>query len=230
MIKTIIFDFDGLVLDTESVAFQSWQMIYHEYNCVLPFEKWALCIGTGFDAFNPYVYLEEQYGYPINRGAIDERRAAYEQEMLSSLQPLPGVEADMRAAKSLGLRVGIASSSSRNWVVGHLTRLGLIAYVDAIACGDEVQHKKPDPELYLTVLTRLGVAAKEAIAIEDSPNGTRAAQRAGIFCVTVPNAITSQLTFDHIDLRLSSLADMPLTELIQTVESRQQERKDLNVG
>jgi HAD superfamily hydrolase (TIGR01509 family) len=222
MIKAIIFDFDGLILDTESAAFQSWQVIYGEYNCVLPLEKWALCIGTGFDAFNPYAYLEEQYGRPIDRGELDKRRVAYDQKLIEQLKPLPGIEEDLRAARGLGLKVGVASSSSRNWVAGHLKRLGLLQYFDAMAFGNEVEHKKPDPELYLTVLARLEVTAQGAMAIEDSPNGTKAAQRAGIFCVTVPNAITTQLSFEHVDLRLSSLADMPLEELVRKVESMQQ--------
>lgn len=226
MIKAVIFDFDGLILDTESAAFQSWQTVYREYHCVLPLEKWALCIGTGFDAFNPYMYLEEQYGHAIDRLELDKRRVAYDQELLARLRPLPGVEEDLRAARGLGLKVGVASSSSRNWVAGHLTRLGLIDYFDAMAFGDEVAHKKPDPELYLMALARLGAVADEAIAIEDSPNGTKAAQRAGIFCVTVPNAITGQLTFEHIDLRLSSLADRSLRELVREVEARQREQKD----
>ena len=111
-----------------------------------------------------------------------------------------------------------ASSSSRNWVVGHLSQLGLLSYFDYIRCGDEVARKKPDPELYLAVLAALHIQAEQAIVLEDSPNGILAARRAGIFCVAVPNPLTSQLPLDHANLRLASLADMSLERLIEEVQ------------
>ncbi|HEY6408189.1 MAG TPA: HAD-IA family hydrolase, partial [Ktedonobacteraceae bacterium] len=119
-----------------------------------------------------------------------------------------------------GLKIGVASSSGHEWVDSHLARLGLIDYFDSIKCYDDVKHTKPDPELYLAVLTALGVQGYQAIALEDSPNGVIAAQRAGIFCVAVPNPVTRQLSLDHADLYLSSLSDVPLEELLVKVQER----------
>ena len=141
-------------------------------------------------------------------------------ELLALKETLPGVESYIADAKRLGLKLGVASSSSRAWVTGHLERLGLLANFDYIRCGDEVTHKKPDPELYQAVLDGLGLQGSQAIALEDSPNGVRAAQRAGIFCVAIPNIITGQLDLAHADLKLTSMAAMPLERLIEVAESR----------
>jgi HAD superfamily hydrolase (TIGR01509 family) len=219
-IHGLIFDFDGLILDTEESEFLSWQEMYKEHNAVLSLEHWAVCIGGSSELFDVYGHLEEQIGRPVVREEIAARRRVLHHEMLALKSVLPGVENYIESAKRLGLKLGVASSSSRAWVVGHLERLGLYGYFDYIRCGNEVAHKKPDPELYLAVLDGLGIQADEAIALEDSPNGVRAAQRAGIFCVAVPNVITGQLNLAHADLRLSSMADMPLEELIQIAEYR----------
>ena len=90
--------------------------------------------------------------------------------------------------------------------------------------GDEVSQKKPYPEIYLSVLELLGVCADQAIALEDSPNGVLAAQRAGIFCVAIPNPVTSQLSLDHADIRLQSLTDLSLDQLIALIENKRSER------
>jgi HAD superfamily hydrolase (TIGR01509 family) len=234
MIQALIFDFDGLILDTEISSFQSWQAIYQEYQCELPLQKWAACVGGGVELFDPCDYLELLLGAPVAREALTVRRRLLHLEMIGSLGALPGVEDYLLTAKQLGLRLGVASSSPRAWVEGHLSRLKLLNYFDHLCCGDEVTHKKPHPELYLSVLAALGVSADEAFALEDSPNGVRAAQRAGMFCVAVPNIITSQLSLVHADMRLASLADISLTALIAEVErrrviERQEDRSSITV-
>jgi len=220
MIQALIFDFDGLILDTEISAFQSWQEIYQEYCCELPLEKWVACVGGGVELFDPCDYLETLLNGPIERETLLHRRRLRHHEMISALSALPGVEEYILAAKQLNLKLAVASSSSREWVEGHLGRLKLLKYFDCLCCGDEVAHKKPHPELYLTALTALDVQANEAFALEDSPNGVWAAQRAGLFCVAVPNIITRELPLAHADLRLTSLTAMSLVDVISEIERR----------
>jgi HAD superfamily hydrolase (TIGR01509 family) len=220
MIKALIFDFDGLIIDTEMSSYQTWQEIYEEYNCQLPFSTWAICIGGSPQLFDPCEYLEQQIGRPVLREEIRLRRRQRHIRIVEAQPVLPGVEDYILSAKRLDLKIGIASSSSHEWVDTHLTRLGLIDYFDSIRCSDDVKHTKPDPELYLAVLDALGVHGHQAIALEDSPNGVIAAQRAGIFCVAVPNPVTSQLSLDHADLNLSSLRDVSLDQLLAEAQER----------
>lgn len=220
MIQALIFDFDGLILDTELSAYQSWQEIYQEYDCDLPLQEWARCIGGAGHLFDPCAYLETLLQRPVERDALRSKRRQRHLELIASRTTLPGVEEYLTDSRRLGFKLAVASSSSKEWVTDHLSRLGLLDYFDALRCGDSVTHKKPHPELYCSALRDLGVAAEQAIALEDSPNGVLAAQRAGIFCVAVPNVITGQLLLDHADLRLSSLSDLPLEGLLAEVAKR----------
>jgi beta-phosphoglucomutase-like phosphatase (HAD superfamily) len=118
-------------------------------------------------------------------------------------------------AKALGLKLGVASSSTTDWVKGHLARLGILERFDCVTCRDDVANVKPEPDLYLAALECLGVAASDAIAIEDSPNGVTAAKVAGMRCVAVPNSITARLDLSHADVILASLADTTLLDLVR---------------
>lgn len=219
MITTVIFDFDGLILDSEVVVYRSWQEIYQEYGCTLPLEKWLLRIGGSEDIFDAHCYLESLIKQPLSRPDLTRKRIARQFVLLSTYDALPGVRQMLTQATELELKIGLASSSDRTWVEGHLKRLELYKQFDSILCYEDVLHTKPHPEPYLSVLKALGVPAHQAIAFEDSPNGVRAAKDAGIFCVAVPNALTRQLSLDHADMQLPSLAEMPLNELLHLVES-----------
>jgi HAD superfamily hydrolase (TIGR01509 family) len=213
MIKALIFDFDGLILDTEGPEYQSWQEIYQAYGCSLSLSKWTEAIGT-LDTFDPYDDMAQQLGQPVDRAVVGARQRTRFNELMADQSILPGVERCIFKARELGLKLGLASSSSRRWVTGYLGQLGLQAYFDSIKCGDDVECTKPDPAVYVATLQALKVKAHEAIALEDSPNGVLAAKRAGIFCVAVPNAMTQQLSFDLADLQISSLAELSLEKLL----------------
>lgn len=222
MIRGLIFDFDGLILDTELPAFQCWQEIYQEHGCHLALSAYATCIGSWASTFDPYAHLEQQLGRVVDREEIYRRRRQRCLELVAQQPILPGVRKYIADAKRWGLKLGVASSSPRDWVAGHLARLGLLPFFDCLKCGDEVTATKPDPELYHAALSILALRAEEAIALEDSPNGVTAAKSAGIFCVAVPNPVTSQLSLDHADLRLPSLAHVPFEKLLRKAKKRPQ--------
>ena len=213
MIKALVFDFDGVILDTEGPEYQSWQEIYQAYGCSLSLPKWTEAIGT-HDTFDPYDDIAQQLGRPIDRAAVRAKQRTRFAELMADQAMLPGVERYISKARELGLKLGLASSSSRRWVTGHLAQLKLEAYFDSIKCADDVERTKPDPAVYLATLQALKVKAHEAIALEDSPNGVLAAKRAGIFCVAAPNAMTQQMSFDLADLQISSLVELSLEKLL----------------
>jgi HAD superfamily hydrolase (TIGR01509 family) len=217
-IKALIFDFDGLILETEEPVYRSWQELFAELNCSLPFENWATIIGSSENFFDPFDLLEEQFGQAVNRKELGRRRFQRETELVQMQPILPGVLDYLQDAKRIGLRMAVASSSSNEWVTGHLKRLGIFGYFDRIVTRDDVERTKPDPELFLKALEVLSARPEQAIVFEDSPNGLAAAHAAGIFCVAVPNPLTRRLDLSQADLEIESLASLPLEKLLKRIE------------
>jgi HAD superfamily hydrolase (TIGR01509 family) len=215
-IRAFLFDFDGLILDTELASRAGWELLYREHGHELPPELWATVVGT-YGAWDPMAHLEELVGEPLEREALNVRRYAHEIALIEAEELRPGIAEYLAAARQHGLKRAIVSSSNRRWVETHLERLEEAAGWDAIctAEGDRARAK-PAPTLYLDALDALGVAASEAVAFEDSPHGVRAAKEAGIFCVAVPNEVTRDLGLENsgADLVVDSLADLPPDELL----------------
>ena len=217
--KALIFDFDGLILDTETSDYYSWQQVYQTYGQELPLPLWLTYVGgTAATDFEPYDYLEALLGEKVDREQIWINRRKIDLEALEGLPPLPGVEDLLLAAKDRGLKLAVASSSPASWVEGHLTRLELLDYFDEIVTSDDVEKTKPDPALFLLAADRLGVLPGEVVVLEDSQNGVVGAKKAGIFVVAVPNLITRESDLSAADLHLNSMADITLDELLAIVE------------
>jgi len=220
MIRALIFDFDGLMVDTESPAYESWLGIYREYDQELPLSLWSAVLGGSGLEFDPIAYLAKRVSQPLDAAAIRARRWQCKLELVAAQPLLAGVADYIAAGTRLGLTLGVASSSSRAWVVGHLDRLGVTDQFAAITTADDVTRVKPHPDIYVASAAALGVRPDEAIALEDAPNGLLAAKQAGLFCVAVPNLLTRQLPLDHADLRITSLADVPLESLLDMIQDR----------
>jgi len=214
MFKAIVFDFDGLILDTEGPVYRSWVEVYQAHGEELPFERWIQIVGSTTLEFHPQHHLEERLGKPLPQEVLD-RRVSRRTELVLAEKLLPGVVELADEAASAGFKLGVASSSTNDWVRGHLARLGILDRFDCIRCRDDVAHAKPEPDLYLAALDCLGVGANEAVAIEDSPNGIAAAKRAGLRCVAIPNPITRGLDLSHADLVVASLAGLSLAGLVE---------------
>ncbi|MGH3104386.1 MAG: HAD-IA family hydrolase [Gaiellaceae bacterium] len=213
-VRGLLFDFDGLIVDTETTSFASWQEVYREHGHELPFERWAAIIGT-VGGFDPFAHLEELSG-PLDRDAVLERQRVRELALAEVEELRPGVLEYLERARELGLATAIVSSASRDWIDRHLARLERAEHFDAIVTADrDPARAKPRPTLYLEALDRLGLRADEAIAFEDSPNGVRAAKAAGLFCVAVPNGVTASLGLDEADIVVPALADLPLAVLLE---------------
>jgi len=214
MKRALIFDFDGLILETEEPIYKSWLQVYQAFGQDLPLEEWSLVVGTS-DHTDPLLVLEQRLGRPLDRPALALQRKAMEAALVAAQPIMPGVELFLKDARRLSVKLAVASSSSGRWVGGHLRRLGLLDYFDCLRVREDVALTKPDPSLYLAAAACLGVRPQEAIALEDSTNGILAAKRAGMYCVAVPNAITCSFDLSQADLQLSSLAELPLEELLK---------------
>jgi HAD superfamily hydrolase (TIGR01509 family) len=216
-IRAFLFDFDGLILDTELASRAGWQLLYRDHGHELPAEMWATLVGTTHAPWDPMSHLEELVGEPLEREALNERRYAHELALIEAEELRPGIAEYFAAARRHGLKRAIVSSSNDQWVEMHLERLGEAVGWDAMCTANRDRARaKPSPTLYLEALEKLQVGAAEAVAFEDSPNGVRAAKAAGIFCVAVPNEVTRELGLEEsgADLLLDSLADLPPDELL----------------
>jgi HAD superfamily hydrolase (TIGR01509 family) len=213
VIRALVFDFDGLILETETPAYQSWAEIYREHGHDIPLDLWHAYIGS--DAgFDPAGHLAALVGEGFDLAAAQARRDARKSELVAALDVMDGVRQYVADAKRLGLRLAVASSSSRAWVLGHLERLGLAAEWGAVLARSDVARTKPAPDLYLAAVRALGVAPHESVAFEDSANGIAAAKDAGLLCVAVPNALTAGMDLSRADMKINSLAETRLEELL----------------
>ncbi len=215
MLKALIFDFDGLILDTETPEVLVWQSIYREYGFELPVDEWAKTIGgygiSNFDAAEHLALLSQGRLEPA------PMRTRYRREselLIHASDIMPGVVNLIEQAREQGVQVAIGSSSPHSWVDTHAKRLGIFHYFKHIICQDDVApgRTKPNPDIYLKALEVLKVQNTEAVVFEDSLNGVEAARRAKIFVVAVPNPLTSKMGVSG-DLTVSSLANLSLQEL-----------------
>jgi len=216
VIRALVFDFDGLILDTETLVFEAWRREYAHHGETLEIELWTERIGTDGSTFDPLVQLRARVG-DFDEAALHARRRAYREARLEALQPLPGVETALDDARTAGIPIALASSSPADWVLGNLERVGLLEAFDSIATGDEVPAAKPAPDVYVLATSRLGVPPEESLALEDSPNGVRAAKAAGLRCLAVPGPMTRSLAFHEADAVADSLAERPLCEWLNVL-------------
>lgn len=213
-LQALIFDFDGLILDTETPEVGVWQTIFQEHGHELPVNEWAKTIGGyGLSTYDAATHLSQLTG--LDSAPLRARYRSESDAIIHASPILPGVMELLDAASERNVRRAVASSSRHAWVDSHLSRLGLAARFDEVICSDDVApgRTKPNPDLFLLAAERLKVQKDAAVIFEDSPNGVRAAKSAGIFVVAVPNPLTIRLGVDGADLTVGSLAEVTLDRL-----------------
>ena len=216
MLRALIFDFDGLILDTETPEVLVWQSIYKEHGFELPVGEWEKTVGGyGISDFDPAQHLSAQ-----TQGRLDpvSLRAKYRLEADAIIHAKPiqlGIMDMIQQAQAEGLKVAIGSSSPHSWVDTHTRRLDIYHHFDPIICQDDVLpgRTKPHPDIYIKALETLQVDKSEAVVFEDSPNGVLASKRAGVFVVAVPNPLTAKMNVTG-DLTVPSLAELSLQDLM----------------
>jgi putative hydrolase of the HAD superfamily len=212
-IEALVFDFDGLLMDTESSMLASWRYEWRQHGLELDVDTFFAEHG-GDVTEQRYARLAEAVGPTYDRSASHARRLAHRDGLHATLDLAPGIRDWLDDAGSRGLRLAVASSSPRAWVYRLLGGIGCLTRFEVLAYGDEVGGHKPDPAVYLLALRRLGLAGAQAVAFEDTPHGVAAAKAAGLWCVAVPNHYVDPARFGAADLVLSSAADLRLDEVL----------------
>lgn len=206
MLRALIFDFDGLILDTETPLIDAYAEVHAAHGVAFDRTLFLRSVGHADYAFDPW----HGFSPHADRAALEAERRARKDELLRRQPVLPGVVALLDAARAAGLRVGLASNSEHAWCEPHLARLGLRSRFEFLACREDAASPKPEPDLYRLVLRRFGLRGHEAVALEDSQTGILAAKRAHLFAVAVPNPSTAHHDFARADLQVTSLAEVTL--------------------
>lgn len=228
MISALLFDFDGVVVDTEVPTFQAWRDVYAEYGVDLALEDWLPAVGSGSSvsgAFDAVAHLESLIGTTVDREAVIERRSRRKAVLYARAPLLPGVRERLAEARQTGLKTAIVTRNRDERVRAQCHAAGLDHEWHALVCANE-EPTRDKSELYRRALAALHVSADEAVAFEDSPAGVSAAKQARLICIAVPNEITRAASFDDADVVLASLADLPLDEILR-LASRGRGRHDL---
>jgi HAD superfamily hydrolase (TIGR01509 family) len=211
MIRALIFDFDGLILDTETPLIDAWAALHERAGLDYSRADAHRIVGHVDIDFDPWA----AFGSGADRAALECEHRRLSRELTARQPILPGVLTCLRAARARGLKVGVASNSSHEHVDRHLHRLDLQPLFDLICCREDVAAGKPAPDLYHRAVRQLGVAPAEAIAFEDSAAGARAARAAGLWTVAVPNPSTHRHDLSAAHLVVASLEALPLAKLLE---------------
>jgi putative hydrolase of the HAD superfamily len=201
------------VLDTETPIYEAWRAAYRSHGHELTLDDWQHALGT-HGGFEPLAHLAARVGPGLDREATLLRVRSESARGCDAQALLPGVSRLLDTARARGLRRAVASSSTRAWVSGWLERHGVGGLVEVVCGREDVERVKPAPDLFVLAARRLGVDPCRCVAFEDSPNGLRAARAAGMRVVAVPNVLTARLALPEHDLRLDSLAERPLDEIL----------------
>ena len=221
MLEALVLDFDGTILDTETPEVETWRTIFANHGAVFPDEYWINAIGRGADQIteSPLELLAR-----LSTGAVHHEnvQAEYESLRLEAIHQLdcrPGIGELISRVSSQRIPMGVASSSLHDWVDPHLARLRMDQF-HAVVCADDVSRAKPFPDLYLEVCRRLGAHPHKSVAIEDSPNGIRAAKAAGLLCIAIPNPCTLNLDLSEADYQFESAESIELEWINAIIQDR----------
>jgi HAD superfamily hydrolase (TIGR01509 family) len=214
-VQAVVFDFDGLIVDTEMPDYLAWQAVYARCGWSFPLDSWVRNVGRIDNPFDALAPFRASDGPITPEAALALRRTEHDRLEPEYLTPLPGVLALLDALTHAGIPTGIASSTQRSRVINLLVRMHLDDRFQVVAGGDEVPAAKPAPFVYLLAARRLDVRPAACVALEDSEPGVRAAKAAGMGCIAVPSHITRGSDFSAADLVVQSLLDVTLDTIAQ---------------
>jgi putative hydrolase of the HAD superfamily len=204
--RALVFDFDGLIVDTESAIYEAWRELYLHHGHDLPLETYVQCVGSTFGHYDPMAALEALTGGPVSWHEVLPRKDARIRELQHGLDTMPGVRELLLEAEREGVPCAVASSSQSSHVLGWLDRTGIRDAFALIRTRDDVSKAKPAPDLFLAAADGLGLTPGETLVLEDSLNGLHASRAAGAPCVIVPSPVTRGLDFTGAAALLDSLA------------------------
>jgi HAD superfamily hydrolase (TIGR01509 family) len=218
LIFAVIFDFDGVILDSETPEFEAHRQIFASHNLDLTTEEWCACVGL-WQSINWYQVLTRRGGITYSRETFlaEKRRIAGE---VLRMELLPGIRALLDALSGRGIPMAVASTSPARWVLGAAEALDVRQYFDAIVTGDDVEQKKPAPDAYLQAAAKLGFSPERCVAIEDTRPGLLAAKAAGMRVIVIPHWLTETHDLSEADLRVGSAVELDVGRVGDLAEGK----------
>ena len=204
----VIFDMDGVLADSEGIICKAACQMFAEHGLAVQATDFIPFVVVG--ERRCITGIAEKYNFSIDPDAAKKRTYDIYLDMIKgTLQPLPGAHEFIATCRSLGKKIAVASSAEQRKVQGNLAELNLTAdCFDAVVTGEDVEHKKPAPDVFLLAAKRLGVDPKHCLVIEDAVSGVAAAKAAGAKCL----ALTSSFAKEHLekaDYWAANLAEAP---------------------
>lgn len=220
MIKALVFDLDGTIIDTEKILFEAYRESFlQQYNFHLTLDLWAQYVGATGTPQKVSKYAEEKMGIEVDSDKVIKMGREIFQSLIGKEEPLPGVIDMLEAGKKANLHIGLATNSDSKWANHFLDALQINAYFDNVFTVNDISAPKPDPEIYTKSVNHFQISPEEAIAFEDSVVGSLAAKQANLYTIAIPSTLTKNARFDHVDMKIDSMASLDLKTLISTATS-----------
>jgi HAD superfamily hydrolase (TIGR01509 family) len=213
-VMAVVFDFDGVILDSETPEFESHRLIYERCGIALTPDEWVDQIGIWVEGHGQRWFrrlCDLSAGAPDYETFEAEKRRLFQE--LVAAEPMRGILDLLDALDGAGIPAAIASSASSRWVLSAAERVGVRDRFSTIVTADDVDRRKPAPDVYLEALRRLGAKPERSIAIEDSAPGIAAARAAGMKTVAIPHWLTERHDLSAADLRVLHAGDLTLARL-----------------
>jgi beta-phosphoglucomutase family hydrolase len=213
LITTVIFDLDGVIVESEDAHIEAEKQMFLKYGVVISAEELHTYTGTTAKAM--FTTLIAKYGL---KTTFDEMNRQKEKVLLRLLaedaEPTKGVLSLIRELKRRGVRLAVGSSSTRRLVDFVLKKLGIASMFDCVIAAEDVEHSKPDPETFLKAAAELGVRPDECLVIEDAELGVEAAKRAAMKCVGYHNPHSGNQDLSKANIEIDDFSKMDIDEML----------------
>ncbi len=203
-VQAVVFDLDGLMVDSEPLAEQAWRRVLSRYGHELDAETISSMVGRRLT--DSARLVKERYGLATSVEEVaSEKSQEFTGLLAGNLRPMPGLSELLAAIDRRGLIRAVATSSGTRYAQIALREIGAADGFAAVVTGDDVPRGKPAPDIYLAAAGALSLPPAACLALEDSLHGVHAAKAAGMVCVAVPNELTAGLDLSAADQILPSL-------------------------
>lgn len=207
MIKGVIFDMDGLMIDSEPLNSSSISKVIRMYGKTPIVKENGLIHTVGLKGYDQWVEIKKTHSITEGIDNLRRQRRAIYMEILKkeNIQTMSGLRRLVAMLKSKSIKLAVASNTSRKHLVFILKKIRMFSYFHTVLSADEVKRAKPYPDIYEAVARKLSLKTSECIVLEDSEVGVLSAKRAGAFVIAIPSVFTKHQDFSESDIILSSL-------------------------